>query len=295
MKKLLLLILLLTAIQTLGQNYHPLIRPNLYWQVLDGSGSQICFLTSGARYFFQGTTTVSGIQYNLIYENFIVQTNAGPFCPPFAVDSSSTIFSGSLMREDTLAKKVFVYDQSTTSDALLYDFNLMAGDTLHSDYASQGSTLIVDSVSNVTLLDGSVRKIFYLNNNEYYIESIGGSQGIQFPLVQGIGFWEVPTCVSENSIQLWGSQCFGFVGIDEVNDNSLVQAHPNPFDNSLTITTKNNEQSEITLYDMLSRKVSEQTFKNSATINTNQLSKGIYFYEVRNQNGAITKGKAIKQ
>ena len=295
MKRFLTLILLTTSVSTFGQNYFPLIRPNLVWQILHGDGSQICNLSGGNRYFFQGDTTILGFQYKIIHANSIVQINAGPYCPPFAVDGSSSWVTGSFIREDTSAKKIFVYDQGNNSDALLYDFNLIAGDTLNSNYAGQGFTLIVDSVRTITLLNGAVRKIFYLNDNEYYIESVGGSQGLQFPIIQAIGFWEVPTCMSENYIQLWGTQCFGFVGIDELKNNNSINVYPNPFDDKITISTDNIEQSQIILYDILSRKHLQGTFTNSTTINTQQLADGIYMYEVQNKNRTSTKGKLIKQ
>lgn len=296
MKKLLTLILLTTSVSTFAQNYFPLIRPNLVWQILNGDGSQICSLSGGNRYFFQGDTTISGFQYKIIQANSIVQINAGPYCPPFAVDGSSSWITGSFIREGTSAKKVFVYDQGNNSDALLYDFNLIAGDTLNSTFAGQGFTLIVDSVKTITLLNGAVRKIFYLNDNEYYIESVGGSQGLQFPIIQAIGFWEVPTCMSENNIQFfWGTQCFGFVGIDEVKNNSSINIYPNPFANKLTVSTSSNEQSQIILCDILSRKLLQQSFVNSTTVNTEQFIGGIYSYEILNANGLITKGKIIKQ
>ena len=38
----------------------------------------------------------------------------------------------------------------------------------------------------------------------------------------------------------------------------------------------------------------QKEFINSISINTEQLAKGIYLYEVRNKNGVIKKGKVVK-
>ncbi len=296
MKKHVLLLLILTAsITAYTQSYYPLIRPALVWQILDGDGSQICQLSGGGSFYFQGDTIISGYQYKIIREYSIIPVNTGPFCPPFMVDGSSSTIGGPFIREDTTAKKVFVYDQNSNSDVLLYDFNLNVGDTLNSTYAGQGSILIVDSVKTIVLLNGDLRKIFYLNNNEYYIESIGGSQGLQFPLVQALGFWKVPSCMSENNIFLWGTQCFGFVGINENNYLKPINVFPNPFSSSISFSSLYYDELQVIVYDLYSRVLLKQSISNSTVINTESLLSGIYSYEIFNQNVLLTKGRIVKQ
>ncbi|MEP7169801.1 MAG: T9SS type A sorting domain-containing protein, partial [Bacteroidota bacterium] len=85
------------------------------------------------------------------------------------------------------------------------------------------------------------------------------------------------------------------VGIDEINENTIVNIYPNPVYNELNIKMDNIELSEIILYDLTSRKLLQQKFTNSVTLNTEQLAKGIYIYEVRNKNGVIKKGKVVKE
>ncbi|MBK7964212.1 MAG: hypothetical protein IPK10_02065 [Bacteroidetes bacterium] len=213
MKKLFTLIILLTSTASFAQNYYPLIRPNLVWQILHGNGAYICDKKDGHQYFFQGDSIISGFTYQKIYFNPIISLIVNPYCPPFAVDGSSTAFYGGLMKEDTISRKVFIYNYSINSEELLYDFNLVTGDTLNSNLPEV--LVIVDSVGLISLPNGGLRKIFYLDSGENYIESIGGSQGIQFQLYQGLGFWEIPICISENNIPIWGGQCFGTVGINE--------------------------------------------------------------------------------
>jgi OOP family OmpA-OmpF porin len=83
-------------------------------------------------------------------------------------------------------------------------------------------------------------------------------------------------------------------GIEEQNTNEEIKISPNPFADKLNITLKRNEPLEVILYDITSRKILNQTFTNSISINTGELSKGIYIYEVRNKNGVIKKGKVVK-
>lgn len=70
---------------------------------------------------------------------------------------------------------------------------------------------------------------------------------------------------------------------------------PNPVTDKLNVQINNNEQTEIILYDLSSKKLLQQTFTNTTTINTEQLAKGIYLYTLRNRNGIIKNGKVIKQ
>jgi hypothetical protein len=85
------------------------------------------------------------------------------------------------------------------------------------------------------------------------------------------------------------------VGIGEstLSVNSILIS-PNPFSNEITVKTGINEPSEIIIYDMISRIVMSQKFTNTATLNTSQLGKGIYVFEVKDKNALLGKGKIIK-
>ncbi|HKR04949.1 MAG TPA: T9SS type A sorting domain-containing protein [Bacteroidia bacterium] len=74
----------------------------------------------------------------------------------------------------------------------------------------------------------------------------------------------------------------------------FINIFPNPFDDKLNIEGKENGQSEIILYDVLSGKHLQKKFSNAVSLRTEHLAKGIYFYEVRNKNGVLKKGKVVK-
>ncbi|MBL7914745.1 MAG: T9SS type A sorting domain-containing protein [Bacteroidia bacterium] len=73
-----------------------------------------------------------------------------------------------------------------------------------------------------------------------------------------------------------------------------VTVYPNPFNNKIEVTNENNIQSEIILFDIASRKILQQNFTNSVSLNTEQLAKGLYLYEVRDKNGLYKTGKVLK-
>jgi type IX secretion system substrate protein/parallel beta helix pectate lyase-like protein len=83
-------------------------------------------------------------------------------------------------------------------------------------------------------------------------------------------------------------------GISEPINNFTLKVFPNPFINSLNIALNNYEHSEITIYDFTSRKVINKSFVNSSSISTEQLSKGVYIYEVKCGNEFFKRGKLVK-
>jgi type IX secretion system substrate protein len=293
-KAILTIVIILFFNVSFSQTYHKLIRPNTYWDILHVETSQICGLSGGSRYFFQGDTVLNGIQYNLVQAYPIVNINPGPFCSPFAVNGSQFYFANAIMREDTIAQKVYVYEIGSFSESLLYDFTLVAGDTLKSAYASQGLTLIIDSVSTVSLFNSASRRIFYLSNNEYYIEGIGSSQGLFTPIVIAIGFWEEVECVIDNNVQLWGGTqpCYGFVGIDELINNAHINIYPNPVRDILYV--KSRFIGELQFFDKTGRLVMSKNLNESTSvIDISGIASGLYFYRYETKSKGYSTGKIV--
>jgi len=96
-------------------------------------------------------------------------------------------------------------------------------------------------------------------------------------------------CVSTDSLT-----CNSTVGINEVRNQEELVLIPNPFKDYINITSKINDPCEITLFDATSRKIIKQTFTNSTSLNTEQLPRGIYLYEIRNKSEVIQNGKVVK-
>ena len=82
-------------------------------------------------------------------------------------------------------------------------------------------------------------------------------------------------------------------GIEDIKKLTL-KVFPNPFTNKLNVGLDVNEELEITIYDLQSRKLLQQNFTKFISLNTEQLTKGVYIYEVRSRNGLCKKSKIIK-
>ena len=97
-------------------------------------------------------------------------------------------------------------------------------------------------------------------------------------------------CVSADSLT-----CFVTTDVNEINNEDVILVYPNPFNEVLNISCKENELCEIFLYDITSRKLLYQEFKNAIELSTAALANGIYFYEVKNKSGTTKTGKIIKR
>jgi uncharacterized delta-60 repeat protein len=84
------------------------------------------------------------------------------------------------------------------------------------------------------------------------------------------------------------------VGIVEAHSPAGVNAFPNPFTDEITITINDNQSAEVIVFDITSRKLLQIRFANTVSLNTSALHSGIYFYEIRKNDGSVITGKVIR-
>ncbi len=170
---------------------------------------------------------------------------------------------------------------------LLYDFSLNVGDTLHSEYAGMGTDLIVMDIELVELINGEERRKFHLSNDEYYIEGVGGSQGLLQPMIMGLGFWSYTLCLRENGESLFGESCTtGWLNSDNPEFSDVIKMYPNPaFDEvHLKFDTRYTGQScqirIISLDGKIIEYIEYRTEEIGISIDSSQLNAGIYLVAV---------------
>ncbi len=84
------------------------------------------------------------------------------------------------------------------------------------------------------------------------------------------------------------------VGIDEINQNIDVSVFPNPFVESISFKTDIKEETILKIFDQFGKQVYfEQSNNGSFVWEASLVSNGIYFYQLRTNNGLKT-GKLIK-
>lgn len=72
-----------------------------------------------------------------------------------------------------------------------------------------------------------------------------------------------------------------------------VRIHPNPFKDKLLVEIPNAKKIEIKLYDVLGKKIIDETFYSKA-LDFSKLNSGIYFMKITTRYGTITR-KVIKE
>ena len=78
------------------------------------------------------------------------------------------------------------------------------------------------------------------------------------------------------------------------SDYSDSRVFPNPFTDRLSFSCMNNELTEVKIFDISARIVFQRNFTGSITLNTHELTSGIYIYELRSGAKNGIKGKIFK-
>ena len=226
MKKIPFLILMLVAFETMSQTYHPFPTNYGCWSYRYYDDNHMPTGILGG-YILDGDTIIGGINYKKISGC----CGQGVCCN-----------SGGL-REDN--KIIYFRPDTSTTEYVLYNFNLNQGDTLFYPFGggvfSNQDTLIVIYVDSVSTSNGYLRRIHF--DYTIWIEGVGSffyllSPGMVLPL-SGNDHIE---CMVGDSINVYpGGPCVNCipVGISEKYFVYDISISPNPFQTSATLQTSN--------------------------------------------------------
>lgn len=165
-------------------------------------------------------------------------------------------------------------------------------DSLHPPSLNNNAVVYTDSIITDTTNWHQITGNFIADSNYTYI-IIGNFFTNGNSCIAGtyVSYYYVDDiCLSTDSLA-----CYTTVGIEEIKNTETIGLYPNPFVDKLNIEANNSEALEIILYDITSRKLMKKYFDSSISLNTEQLAKGIYIYEVRSKNRMIKKGKVVKE
>jgi len=220
--------------------------------------------------------------------------------PSYMVFTGFIIYGDSLMpyTERPAQLNFFYKFQSVGNDTgfALIRLNLLDSSGLYpGTLIGEGKASIVSDTNVYTLMSAPIQ--YYLTDTPQVIQIIFSTSKTladrQVPLVScdsGGGAYAGTT--------LWIDDVSVSGGTLNIGDNSITykfKVSPNPATNLLTITTTSTQPSEIILFDITSRQLMQEKFSGSATLNIENLAKGVYLYEVRNENGVIKQGKVVKE
>ncbi|MCB0637885.1 MAG: hypothetical protein KDC54_14755, partial [Lewinella sp.] len=235
---LLTMMMLSTGLPLFGQGYVPLLSTNKTWDELYSDVNSITGLSGGGRLWVAGDSVLNGRVYQQIRRRAFYPLEGPVFDEPYGLTEATFLWG--LIREDTAARQVFVYDQNEPGEEFLaYDFSLLPGDTLwYSDWP-----FILDTIQPFILNNGDIRQQFFFRMYhsppiEYgmYIEGIGGETGLFHPMDYPIGPHNYLHCVAENGDFVYGANCETYVLRN--HHHQLVQfkpPYPNPTNGPLQL------------------------------------------------------------
>lgn len=162
------------------------------------------------------------------------------------------------LRDDTIQKKIFFRLPNSSSDTLLYNFNLNVGDTVKSFLSSldcnNGQIVAIDSI----LIGNNYRKRFKLScNPTYIIEGIGATTG----LLEKFGSFETAgdlLCFSVNNQTLYpnNNTCQPLAANPVQKIDLELKLSPNPFTTETLLTIgEPQHNASLSLYNMYGQEV----------------------------------------
>ncbi|MDB5281123.1 MAG: hypothetical protein JWO06_198 [Bacteroidota bacterium] len=308
-------VLYFTTVISDGQAYQKFVVEGAHWEMYERNCPS-CHDFEGDSWSIdhwlkiEGDTVVGGMAYKKFYDSDSGQASSPNF--PTVYFHRGWRLTG-LVREDTIAKKVYLFGNLTTdgglcrisnTDTLLYDFSTQIGDSVRKLLTDPydncfDSVFVADSI-NYSGFQNWSRRTVYLDptgqaalavKGYKMIEGIGPSFGLfggpETTFEQTYWTYLISYCVGPDSI------CGrGFTAITDINDfkpEIVVQIFPNPANNLFFLEAAESiEQFElINLTGQIIETENPNTTK--VGVNIRDLPGGIYFCRILMKDGVVTK------
>jgi len=256
-------------INTFSQTYTPMLENGKIWNMTYETwtvGIPNSTVTTLYGYFIDGTTTFNSTSYYVLRDS-----------------RNTTVY---YLREDVANKKVYLYDTNTSTEKLLYDFNVQIGDVFNADKINISFT----STERTVVATGTEMK-FGVNTKYYTLASPGNSNCLK--VYEGIGF--SPEGLIDDPINCTTFDPNYKYILTNINQtlavDNFIKDKVFVFYDIRTQELKINKANNaflIKIYSTLGQKVIDSPIK--GTLNISQLKKGLYFYTL-SLNKTILKGK----
>jgi hypothetical protein len=297
-----LILFFIFSLNTIAQTYQPFPTANAMWR--ENSGGFQCSCCADFQYTITGDTVINTITYHKI------QKTGVKYQEDMIGNCTSNIqyiinqYAGSY-RNDIINKKIFFIYPFSSTDTLLYDFNLSIGDTVHpSPLNDNGNFINIVTDIDSVYLGGVYRKRFKIDScmmqQLYYIEGIGSTYGLLSPTICPFEAIYNLLCFTNNNQPVYPDSSTICSIVTSVNQNNVEDSYnifPNPVTDILNITIAQNDDPTvtITIFNMIGEITFQTKLKtNHVTINTEEFPTGIYLVQIHSDKNTFTK-KIIKQ
>ncbi|MCB0397468.1 MAG: T9SS type A sorting domain-containing protein [Flavobacteriales bacterium] len=313
MKKGLLIIGVALCGITYGQQYQPFSEAdNTTWVEWTGNGhgfncccSGTCVHEENYKLFIDGDTTIGSTIYKKIYRTGSDKDYvSGPAtCPQGCTNTPAYVYYENIyqaaIRQDINMKQVFAVNPGQNTETLIYDFNVMVGDTF-----IPGSDNVVAEIDSV-LTNLGYRKRYWLSQgaaSKYVavIEGIGSTYGLLTELVPPFETTWMLNCYVEQDSTIYPDgtlPCDIPTSLTDLHAAEVsLNVFPNPFDKATTIRSSV-ACSSYRIYSLAGELVRRQEglSDTNLTIERGSLPTGMYFIEVMSEDGLLGRQRIIIQ
>lgn len=287
----LIFVLLLSSVSINAQSYIPIPLENTFWKHNVGGGEPGCVCNSQYVLYTNGDTLVN----NQTYTKFDFYGDID--CPCI----SPTINFG-IIRQDSVARKVYMIEKDSTEEKILYDFSQQVGDTVNSMLSkifTQQVFLTITSIDSIQI-DGIYHKRFnILNSSTQLIEGVGSTRGFLHDFEQFESLCDL-ICINSNEQTIYpssSSQCNLALGVKnkEYLNSDNISIFPNPTSTSLNISSSNESFQQIEIFNSIGEKIKIITCEGkNLEINISEIESGFYSIKITRLNGNSFYQKFIK-
>lgn len=283
-----------------AQSYKPLPDSMAKWCILYNNHiipPPIHAYTNYWETYYSGDTSILGLEYKKIE-----RTEYDIFCLSQVVNGPE--YLGAL-RDDAINKKVFFIPNGETNEELIYDFNLVAGDTLFS-YLNWYEPLIVELTDSILIGDEYHKSILFKYGEAEIIEGIGSRTGIIEELVAFEGgsylcalYVDTLFAFPENACNLSYTDTCLYLNISRNNFNFQIDIYPNPANSFCQIIIP-----EELLFEKLKLEIINsmgvvcktcQLVSLSNKISLENIPDGLYFFTISDSDKLLYSQKVIKK
>ncbi|PJB15345.1 MAG: hypothetical protein CO118_03895 [Flavobacteriales bacterium CG_4_9_14_3_um_filter_32_8] len=297
------LLLFINPFSGKAQTYYPFPTSNAFWKFQWGvSGCTPPFDFTEYDYQIMGDTLIGLNTYHKL-------KRAGIFYCGDPLGIGMDVNFVGAYRNDSLAKKIYYIPKDSINENLLYDFNLITGDTIKG-YMEQlaknkfGSTFyaVIDSIDSV-LVDSNYRKRWHFQTYDSWgqiwydgniIEGVGNTYGLLEGLLPMFDDNGSLVCYSENGATIYPNPftCTLTTINDFIIKNENIVVYPNPIVDYFTINSKENFEFEYTVFSVDGQLVKNGTGKSNSNIPIH-LKQGIYILQINNEKRQIHHTKKL--
>lgn len=311
MKKLIPILLLFYSLSSFGQTYYPFPDSVGVWREVQYFG-QAPTAVDYYSVYINGDTTINSNSYSKLYE-YWSNTNLN-------IDTINSTYYGAL-RENN--KKIYFYpDTNVTTpfygnaygfcyewlnpnpnysqDLLLYDFDVVIGDTVFYPHLDN-MFIVINSIDSVLIQSQYRKKYSYSislqgvcwgGQSGNYVEGIGDIQSGLFGLFRF--YFENSNnfrCYEDDQVFYSVVSSCSSVGIEEVFNNNNFKIYPNPTSTNITIELigfNNSFQAQLSLFDLTGKKVYTSSINSTINnIDVSAIKSGLYLLKIISDSGEI--------